>query len=75
MKDGYPQNVTALVNSTVKFSCPTISELEPHIQWVKSSHRVEGGTGPPDVTVSPHYQVRVGMVQVRSVGKTCTPVC
>jgi hypothetical protein len=73
--DGYPQNVTALVNSTVTFSCPTYSELEPYIQWVKTSHRVEDGTGLVDVTISPPYQVRVGVVQVRSVGATCNPVC
>jgi len=73
--DGYPKNVTALVNATVKFSCPTISDLEPYIQWVKSSHRVDDETGPVDVTTSRPYQVRVGMVQVRSFGATCTPVC
>ncbi|XP_053671028.1 fibroblast growth factor receptor homolog 1-like [Anopheles nili] len=30
-----PKNVTALVNSTAIFRCPTISEMEPHIEWVK----------------------------------------
>jgi hypothetical protein len=64
--DGYPQNVTALVDATVNFSCPIISELEPYIEWVKTSQRVEDGTDPMDVTISPPYQVRVGMVQVRS---------
>jgi hypothetical protein len=73
--DGYPQNVTALVNATVKFSCPTYPELEPYIQWVKTSQRFEDGTDLMDVTISPPYQVRVGMVQVQSVGATCTPVC
>ena len=30
-----PKNVTALVNTTVIFSCPILSDLEPHIEWVK----------------------------------------
>jgi len=73
--DGYPHNVTAVVNTTVKFSCPTYSELEPHIEWVRTSHRVEDGMDPVDVTITPPFQVRVGMVEVWSVGATCTPVC
>lgn len=57
--DGYPHNVTAVVNTTAKFSCPTYSELEPHIQWVKTPHRVEDGTDPVDVTVAPLYQLGI----------------
>uniref|UniRef100_A0A182JNW8 receptor protein-tyrosine kinase n=1 Tax=Anopheles christyi TaxID=43041 RepID=A0A182JNW8_9DIPT len=30
-----PKNVTALVNTTAIFRCPTLSDLEPHIEWVK----------------------------------------
>uniref|UniRef100_A0A182T303 Ig-like domain-containing protein n=1 Tax=Anopheles maculatus TaxID=74869 RepID=A0A182T303_9DIPT len=30
-----PKNVTALVNSTAIFRCPTLSDLEPHIEWMK----------------------------------------
>uniref|UniRef100_A0A182QYK6 receptor protein-tyrosine kinase n=1 Tax=Anopheles farauti TaxID=69004 RepID=A0A182QYK6_9DIPT len=30
-----PKNVTALVNTTAIFRCPILSDLEPHIQWVK----------------------------------------
>uniref|UniRef100_A0A182LZD6 receptor protein-tyrosine kinase n=1 Tax=Anopheles culicifacies TaxID=139723 RepID=A0A182LZD6_9DIPT len=30
-----PKNVTTLVNTTAIFRCPTLSELEPHIEWVK----------------------------------------
>jgi hypothetical protein len=68
--------VTALVNTTAKFVCPTYSDLEPHIQWVKTSHMVEDGTDPMEVTATaPLHEVREGMVQVRSVGATRTPVC
>ncbi|XP_011160426.1 fibroblast growth factor receptor homolog 1 isoform X2 [Solenopsis invicta] len=31
----YPKNVTALINSTATFKCPTLSDLEPYIQWLK----------------------------------------
>ncbi|KAL1461147.1 hypothetical protein WDU94_013076 [Cyamophila willieti] len=37
-KDGYPRNVTALVNSTARFECPTLSDLEPHLQWFKGTN-------------------------------------
>jgi hypothetical protein len=73
--DGYPQNVTALVNTTVTFTCPTYSDLEPYIQWVKTSHMVEDGTGPMEGKLTSPNQVREGMVQVWNVGATCTLVC
>lgn len=31
----FPKNVTAVMNSTVTFKCPIVSDLEPFIQWVK----------------------------------------
>ncbi|XP_003695922.1 fibroblast growth factor receptor homolog 1 isoform X2 [Apis florea] len=31
----FPKNVTAVVNSTVTFKCPIVSDLEPYIQWLK----------------------------------------
>ncbi|XP_026301103.1 fibroblast growth factor receptor homolog 1 isoform X2 [Apis mellifera] len=31
----FPKNVTAVVNSTVAFKCPIVSDLEPYIQWLK----------------------------------------
>ena len=36
IKDGYPQNLTVLVNTSVKFECPQmIADLEPYLQWIK----------------------------------------
>ncbi|KAF3420845.1 hypothetical protein E2986_02606 [Frieseomelitta varia] len=31
----FPKNVTAVMNSTVTFKCPIVSDLEPYIQWLK----------------------------------------
>ncbi|CAL7937732.1 unnamed protein product [Xylocopa violacea] len=31
----FPKNVTAVVNSTVTFKCPIVSDLEPYMEWVK----------------------------------------
>ncbi|KAL4717263.1 hypothetical protein ACJJTC_017150 [Scirpophaga incertulas] len=33
IKEGYPGNKTALVDDTVQFSCPPISDLEPMVYW------------------------------------------
>lgn len=33
--EGYPKNITALVNATVVFDCPNIADIAPHIQWAK----------------------------------------
>ncbi|XP_063390143.1 fibroblast growth factor receptor 4-like, partial [Cydia fagiglandana] len=35
IKDGYPGNITAMVNDTIQFSCPTTTDLEPYLYWVK----------------------------------------
>ncbi|KAG6443584.1 hypothetical protein O3G_MSEX002920 [Manduca sexta] len=47
IKEGYPHNVTAVVNTTVKFSCPPLSDLEPYLYWIRpvniSVKEVEGG--------------------------------
>ncbi|XP_066158204.1 fibroblast growth factor receptor homolog 1-like isoform X1 [Euwallacea fornicatus] len=35
IKDGYPENLTVLVNSTAQFECPLIMiDLEPYITWI-----------------------------------------
>ncbi|XP_050314292.1 fibroblast growth factor receptor homolog 1-like isoform X1 [Anthonomus grandis grandis] len=35
IKDGYPENVTALVNSSVQFECPqVVADLEPFVEWL-----------------------------------------
>jgi hypothetical protein len=73
--DGYPQNVTTLVNTTATFKCPTYSDLEPHIQWVKTPHMFEDGTDSLEVNDTVLKKVREGMVQVWSFGATCTLAC
>lgn len=35
IKDGYPKNKTALVNSTVDLECPTLSDLGAYTYWLK----------------------------------------
>ncbi|KAF4517186.1 hypothetical protein B566_EDAN005618 [Ephemera danica] len=35
IKEGFPKNQTVLSGSNVQFDCPTISDLEPFIQWIK----------------------------------------
>nr|CAD7259589.1 unnamed protein product [Timema shepardi] len=42
IRDGYPHNVTALVNSSVKLECPPISDLEPYIQWLRLTYCLTG---------------------------------
>jgi hypothetical protein len=36
IKEGYPGNLTVLVNDTVRLSCPPISDLEPMVYWLRS---------------------------------------
>ncbi|XP_071442335.1 fibroblast growth factor receptor 4-like, partial [Hetaerina americana] len=38
IKEGYPHNETVLPGSSVKFECPPISDLEPHVQWIRVSY-------------------------------------
>lgn len=36
IKDGYPQNITVLVNKTAVFNCPIIiADLEPYVTWIR----------------------------------------
>lgn len=35
IRDGFPKNVTAIVNTTLAFECPLISDLGAHVQWTK----------------------------------------
>ncbi|KAF4530420.1 hypothetical protein B566_EDAN018540 [Ephemera danica] len=35
IEEGFPKNQTVLSGSNVQFECPTISDLEPFIQWKK----------------------------------------
>ncbi|KAI5746919.1 hypothetical protein M8J77_009049 [Diaphorina citri] len=46
IKDGFPSNITALVNSTAIFECPPLSDLEPHLKWLKVTNVSEGEETP-----------------------------
>lgn len=35
IKEGHPGNITVLVNDTVQLTCPPVSDLEPHLYWVR----------------------------------------
>lgn len=41
IRENYPKNATVLVNTTVTFECPTISDLAAHIEWAKIHIRNE----------------------------------
>ncbi|XP_066599308.1 fibroblast growth factor receptor homolog 1-like isoform X2 [Prorops nasuta] len=51
IKEDFPKNVTALVNSTVQFDCPLLSDLEPYIQWLKVAEYPEDREELPNGTV------------------------
>jgi len=35
IKEGFPKNVTVLAGDLAVLQCPTLSDLEPYIQWLK----------------------------------------
>ncbi|XP_075984549.1 heartless isoform X2 [Anticarsia gemmatalis] len=53
IKEGYPGNITVLVNETATLSCPPVSDLEPYLYWVRpynySMKDVE--VGPSDMPI------------------------
>lgn len=55
IKEGYPGNITVLVNDTVTLSCPPVSDLEPYLYWVRpynySAKNPE--VGPSDMPIPP----------------------
>lgn len=75
VKEDYPRNVTALVNTTVMFNCPTYSDLEPHIQWVKMPHMFEEGTDPMEDNSTLLVQVRGDVFQEQGATTACTLAC
>lgn len=75
VKEDYPRNVTARVNTTVMFNCPTYSDLEPHIQWVKMPHMFEEGTDPMEDNSTLLVQVRGDLLQEQSIRTACTLPC
>ncbi|XP_037933193.1 fibroblast growth factor receptor homolog 1 [Teleopsis dalmanni] len=44
LSDKFPQNQTALINSSVNFKCVVVSDLEPHIEWIKHTHANRSST-------------------------------
>ncbi|KPJ10719.1 Fibroblast growth factor receptor-like 1 [Papilio machaon] len=53
IKEGYPGNVTVLVNDTVKLSCPPVSDLEPYSYWIRPSNYSlkDAEVGPSDAPI------------------------
>lgn len=53
IKEGYPGNITVLVNDTVQLSCPPVSDLEPYLYWVRPSNYSikDAEVGPSDAPV------------------------
>ncbi|KAL1114790.1 hypothetical protein AAG570_007614 [Ranatra chinensis] len=51
IKEGFPQNVTILVNSTAVFHCPLLFDLEPYIEWLKIGLHIPAGETTPNGTV------------------------
>ncbi|KAL0819285.1 hypothetical protein ABMA28_008523 [Loxostege sticticalis] len=47
IKEGYPGNLTVLVNDTVRLSCPPISDLEPQVYWLRTSNKTVDDEGKP----------------------------
>lgn len=47
INEGFPKNTTAVLNSTVTFRCPIVSDLEPYITWAKVTEY------PDDQEISP----------------------
>ncbi|XP_053615969.1 fibroblast growth factor receptor homolog 1-like isoform X2 [Plodia interpunctella] len=58
IREGYPGNKTAIVNSTVLLSCPPFSDLEPEVQWYRLTNfsANNGEVGPMDAPIPPGYQ-------------------
>ncbi|CAH0732009.1 unnamed protein product, partial [Brenthis ino] len=38
IKEGYPGNITVLVNDTVQLTCPPVSDLEPDVYWIRPTN-------------------------------------
>ncbi|XP_049886015.1 fibroblast growth factor receptor homolog 1-like isoform X2 [Pectinophora gossypiella] len=53
IKEGYPGNITAVVNSTVQMSCPPLSDLEPYLYWIRPLNYTlkDAEVGPSDAPI------------------------
>lgn len=36
IKEGFPKNKTALLNTTVELECPSMSDTEPYTYWLRT---------------------------------------
>ncbi|CAH2054795.1 unnamed protein product, partial [Iphiclides podalirius] len=72
IKEGYPGNVTVLVNDTVKLSCPPVSDLEPYSYWIRPSNYSlkDAEVGPSDAPI-PAGDV----IETKLVGETAKFSC
>lgn len=61
IREGYPGNRTAVVNGTMKLSCPPFSDLEPEVHWFRlSNYSIQDGeVGPRDAPTPPGYEIEV----------------
>ncbi|XP_047508210.1 fibroblast growth factor receptor homolog 1-like isoform X2 [Pieris napi] len=50
IKEGYPGNITVLVNDTVQLQCPPVSDLEPLVYWIRpyNTSLKDAEVGPSD---------------------------
>lgn len=53
IKEGYPGNITVLVNDTVQLSCPPVSDLEPYLYWIRPINYTakDPEVGPSDMPI------------------------
>ncbi|XP_049693500.1 fibroblast growth factor receptor homolog 1 isoform X2 [Helicoverpa armigera] len=53
IKEGYPGNVTVLVNDTAVLSCPPVSDLEPYLYWIRPANYTakDAEVGPSDMPI------------------------
>lgn len=64
-------NTTVLVNSTAQLECRTISDLEPHIEWIKFNVDVENPVIPRNMTKLEVLADLFTVVVVVSVSSRC----
>lgn len=67
IKEEFPKNVTAVVNSTVTFKCPIVSDLEPYMQWLKVAEYPGDKEKSPKGILVQVQATRYSMVEVAPV--------
>lgn len=60
IKEGFPKNVTVLVNSTAKFQCEVVSDMEPFLQWMRVSYKPDDDDSLP--TGTEIFEVRLDLL-------------